>query len=1176
MSTTKRQHNKMIVISNVTAGVLALGVMANSMAAPGTLADSPLFLQSGSVQPNIFFMIDDSGSMNWEHLASKEALASTAHTGTDTYPRTSGTLDFTPDNHGEAMGLCPGFNVMAYNPTVSYTPWWGEDSAGVTYANQTWPNARTNPYNTGTADLTNHYYMVWNDADGDGLFDDGECPVIAVGHDLVDTVAECRGLGTTVCVAVDDLSSAEKTNYANWYSYYRKREYVAKRALSQIISESTSRAGLATINSQNDNSLTGDNADIFSLIADVDDITTPVNATAATNKEDLLESLFRIDSRHGTPLRLALERVGKYYDAADNIWSDEPILSAANGGECQQNFSILMSDGQWNGGNPSPGNTDTDGAGPFDGGDYADTYSNTLADVAMKYYETDLSTLADKVPVIAGTDNNNAQHMVTYTVAFGINGELEADELPGEINFTGWGDEPTANSPETIDDMRHAAFNGRGQFLSAKDPQNLIDSLGQYIADIQARTGTAAAVSFNSTSLQAGTRIFQATFNSSRWSGDLLAKDIIIDAGTGVATISGTAWTASSGTEPAATGGIDGMTPASRQLITYDSTTGNGITFDWSSLNAAQKNDLRTDSSGSIDTEASGLARLAYIRGERSCEVSGPSACSHPSGTETVTDSSSFSSKSLRQRDSALGDIVHSSPFFVGPPSTPYPDSIEPTAPYSTFAIANSTRAGMTYFGSNDGMLHALDANGAEVFAYIPGSLFSTTADEGLHYLSDPTYVHRYYVDLSPTVQDAYIDVGGGTPVWSTILVGALRGGGKGLFAMDITDPSALASNAENKVLWEFTNTDLGYTFSDIRIGKMNNGKWAAVFGNGYNNDPNGDGHAKLFILYLDGTNSSTPIIIDTGAGSLDTTSQDCDNALSDCNGLATPKLVDLNGNGTIDRIYAGDLHGNMWAFNVSDTNTTNWVSAYSPNPLFQACTATPCTSGNRQPITVEPDIEIHPYQSSISTAPNLLVFFGTGQYLTQADIGNTQQQSFYGVWDSNAGNLERDTLVSQSITTTSDATLGNVRTISQNAVPYSGTEKGWVIDLPVSGERSVTNPLAFGSIVFFNTVIPTTSSSNMCSVGGSGWLMAVDLLTGGMPAFIPIDVNNDGVFDSNDQLASVTVVGTESNGVPAESRFISNKRVTADSTGAINIDNIQPGPPKVPARMSWSELDAP
>ncbi|GMQ87075.1 MAG: PilC/PilY family type IV pilus protein [Gammaproteobacteria bacterium] len=1172
MSTTKQQHSKLIVISNTTAGVLALGLMANTMAAPGTLATSPLFLQSGAVQPNIFFMIDDSGSMDWENLPSTGARNSNAHPG----PISSGNLLFTPGVHNEAMALCPGFNVMAYNPAVTYTPWWGKDNAvpGVVYANQVWPNARINPYlaGGGTTNLTNHYYMTWNDANGDGEFQDGECPVVNVAHGGVNTVGECQALGPAICVAVQDLSNAEKTNYANWYSYYRKREYVVKRALSQIISESTARAGLATINGHGDhNSLTGNASDIFSLIADIDDITTPVDAAAVTNKEGLLKSLFRINSQHGTPLRQALEKVGKYYQGTQLSWGPSPIQSAADGGECQQNFTIVMSDGQWNGGDPAVENADGDGSSAFDGGLYADGFNHTLADVAMKYYETDLSALADRVPTITGVDENNAQHMVTYTVGFGVNGTLNPDQLPGEVNFTGW-PQPSANAATTIDDMRHAAFNGRGQFLSAKNPQDLITSLGKYISDIQARTGTAAAVSFNSTSLQAGTRVFQAVFNSSRWSGDLLAKDIVTDPLTGITTISSTAWKASDD--------IDSRIPASRQLISYDSVAKSGINFDWASLTDAQKNDLRTDGSGNIDTEASGMARLGYIRGERNCEISAAGTCRYPSaGTDTA--GQVFSSKSLRQRASALGDVVHSSPFFVGPPATPYPDSIEPTAPYSTFAIANNTRSGMTYFGANDGMLHALDVNGAEVFAYIPASLFSTTAGEGLHYLSDPTYVHRYYVDLSPTVQDAYIDVGG-AKAWRSVLVGALRGGGKGLFAIDVTNPTALANGAAGNILWEFTNNDLGYTFSDIRIGKMNNGKWAAVFGNGYNNDPNGDGRAKLFILYLDGSNSGSPIIIDTGAGSLDAISKDCGNANSDCNGLATPKLVDLNGNGTIDRIYAGDLFGNLWAFNVSDkTNTANWVSAYDPAPLFQACSATPCNSGNRQPIMVEPDVKLHPTQSSNSTAPNLLVFFGTGQYLIQSDNANKQQQSFYGVWDSNTGNLDRTSLVSQAITTTFDAALGNVRTITENPVAYSGNVKGWLIDFPtvgaaLTGERSVTDPLAFGSTVLFNTVIPMSSNSNMCSVGGSGWRMAVDLLTGGAPVFVPIDVDNNGVFDSNDKLNGTIVVGTESGGVPAGSRLISNKRLTADSTGAITIENVQPGLLRPAARMSWSELDAP
>jgi len=176
-------------------------------------------------------------------------------------------------------------------------------------------------------------------------------------------------------------------------------------------------------------------------------------------------------------------------------------------------------------------------------------------------------------------------------------------------------------------------------------------------------------------------------------------------------------------------------------------------------------------------------------------------------------------------------------------------------------------------------------------------------------------------------------------------------------------------------------------------------------------------------------------------------------------------------------------------------------------------------------------------------------------------------------VWDAGVGDIDRNALQQQVLTTTTAASPDDVRLATSNPVDYSTTGKGWYIDLDISGERSVTSPLAFGSIVFFNTVIPTAVSSDMCSVGGSGWLMAVDLLTGGQPSFIPIDVNNDGVFDMSDRVGGDTVVGTRSQGVPAESRFISNKRVTADSTGSIQIQNIQPKAPRPPSRMSWSEL---
>lgn len=1129
----------------VLAGLLS-SVSGTLCAAPGTIANTPLFL-SNSTQPNIFFMIDDSGSMDWEVLLSNGALD--AHAGAPN----SGNLDFGADNTSEIRELCHGYNVLAYNPSQTYTPWQGVDSNGNAYPNMTLAAARTNPWYTGTTSLTAHYYFTWND-DGDGVYEDGECPVPSnYGTSL--SSSECAG--STGCVPVSTLSAAQQTNYANWYSYYRKREYVMKRALSSVINKSSSRAGLATINGNDSNSLDGDSNSIFSPVRDVDDISTPVDSTAAANKASLLRSLFLINSSSGTPLRRGLERVGQYYENLNpNGWGSTPILPADLGGECQQNFAVLMSDGFWNGYSPSVGDTDSDGNTLFDGGVYADknSASNTLADVAMDFYERDLAPgLTDNVRIIQGVDENEQQHMVTYTVAFGVNGTLDSSPLPTESGFPGW-PTPTADAQTTVDDMWHAAFNGRGKFLSAGDPKQLVDSLNAAIADIQDRTGTAAAVSFNSTSLQTDTKLLKAEFNSDRWSGDLVAYNILNNSALG-----SIAWRASTD--------LNSRTASSRTIVTYNGT--DGVEFTWDSLTTAQQNDLRTDSTGTLGNVVAGKARLDYIRGDNRCEAnsSSASACLYTDGTDT------YSSKTLRERNGKLGDIVHSSPTYVGPPNTRYPDDIAST-PYRDFVAAQAGRAAMTYVGSNDGMLHAFNDSGVEVFAYVPSVLFSTAQGDGLHHLTESGYVHRYYVDLSATVADAFVDLtSSGTASWHSVLVGGLRGGGKGVFAIDVTDPSALstATGAAGKVLWEFTHDDLGYTFSDIRIAKLNNGKWAAIFGNGYNNDPAGDGKSKVFIVYLDGSNVNSPIILETGAGSI--ANGDCSDASSDCNGMSTPAIVDINGDGAVDRIYAGDLHGKMWAFDVKSSNASNWKSAYgvSPayTPLFQACSGAPCTTANRQPITTKPSVARHPYKRDAATWANLMVFFGTGQFLTTTDNTSADTQSFYGVWDANTGNLSRDNLVRQTITDTFTGGY-QVRTISDNPVDYS-VKKGWKIDFPTLKERSVTSPQAYGQLVFFNTMIPSTSA---CADGGYGWLMAVDMINGGKPGFQPIDVNGDGVFDLSDQVGSDFAVGTKTSGIPTESRFISDKRVTANSDGSVNFQNIQHSGARPAERMSWTGLE--
>ncbi|MGD8573251.1 MAG: PilC/PilY family type IV pilus protein, partial [Gammaproteobacteria bacterium] len=868
----------------------------------------------------------------------------------------------------------------------------------------------------------------------------------------------------------------------------------------------------------------------------------PVDATAQSNKSALLKNVFNINSSGGTPLRNGLKNVGEYF--AGNLsddWGASPILPEDQGGQCQKNFAIVMSDGFWNGSSPSVGNTDK-GNGPWDGGSYEDNNSNTLADVAMKYYETDLSNLADKVSKIPGIDENEAQHLVTYTVAFGVNGTLDANP-PNSTDAFSW-PKPEADTATTIDDMRHAAWNGRGKFLSAGDPQQLISSLNNAIRDIDSRSGSSASAALNTTSLESDSMIFMASYDSVGWRGNLTALKITPDGDV----ISPPLWEA--GTKLNDIDSDDLLT--TRKIYTYD---GSAIkAFNSANVTTLQEADLLTGKpDGETDSDYLGRV-IKFIYGDH-------------------TDEKGNSGKQFfrNRADQRLGDIVHSSPVYVGIPNTPYPDAMEGTdSLYSSFISDQSKRDGIIFVGSNDGMLHGFNAeDGTEQFAYIPNLLFSSNTDEGLHALADPVYEHNYYIDLTPSVADVYIG-----DAWKTLVLGGLRGGGKGIFALDVTDvdnPDASATERTPKVQFEYTHDDLGYTFSEIQIAKMNNGKWAAVFGNGYNNT--GDGKAKLFIVYLDNSGSK---IIDTGKGSI--TNSDCLDAASDCNGLSTPALADLNGDGMTDRIYAGDLHGNMWTFNVSSDTTSNWDLAYDDNnPLFVACRSetSPCPGADRQPITSKPALARHPTQRSAATFANIMVMFGTGQFLTSEDISDTTEQSVYGVWDRNDSNQRRANLIEQTVT--NDTTAGGIdfRVTTDVDVTYAAgdtTDYGWFFDLPDSKERVVVNPVSYGNLLFINTMIP--ESAELCdSAGGQGWLMAVDIFNGGEPNFAPMDINGDGLFSELDGKNDLFAVGSHVDGIPTESKFVSDKRITVDSEKNVNVDSVQGIPPGAASRMSWTSM---
>jgi Tfp pilus tip-associated adhesin PilY1 len=526
-----------------------------------------------------------------------------------------------------------------------------------------------------------------------------------------------------------------------------------------------------------------------------------------------------------------------------------------------------------------------------------------------------------------------------------------------------------------------------------------------------------------------------------------------------------------------------------------------------------------------------GKARLEYLRGDRSNE-----------------DDKGYK---FRKRESLLGDIVDSQVIQVGqldlkwPAGSGFPSGGDA---YSSFVNDNKLRREVLYVGSNDGMLHAFDANtGEELLAYLPGNLFTNKSSEGYHYLTDPDYGHRFYVNATPTVSDAFIKSHAvAAKSWRTVLVSGEGAGGRGVFALDVTDPGDFKeSKAQKLVLWEFTDQDdpqMGRTLARPTVALLPNGRWAAIFGNGYENRDT-TGLAVLFIVFLDGGldgkwdewEDYVKIQIH-GIGDV-----------KNRNGLSTPAVVDTDGDRIADRVYAGDIHANLWLFDLSDKNPKKW----RPHRLYDTM--------RQQPITVRPEVIRHPGAPTKGNEPNTLVYFGTGQYLVAGDNTTTNRQSFYGVWDRGDTDLLPSDLVKQKFLTSSK-TNGRVidpnlwQTLKEN---YKGVNKGdrygWYLDLPEKGERVVTDARARGELIWFNTLVP--NDPKPCSTGGSGWMMSLNALTGGSPKEPVFDFDGDGKITVADDSATVPGVGTigyagtkyqGSGGVPAASTLIGNLRVTA------------------------------
>jgi len=461
----------------------------------------------------------------------------------------------------------------------------------------------------------------------------------------------------------------------------------------------------------------------------------------------------------------------------------------------------------------------------------------------------------------------------------------------------------------------------------------------------------------------------------------------------------------------------------------------------------------------------------------------------------------------------------------------------------------------MIYVGADDGMLHGFDAGtGNEVFGYVPHDVINN-----LPALADPTYAHRFYVDQTPYVGDAFFCFGPNGCSWKTVLIGTTGAGGQGVFALDVTTPKNLESGAgaaTNNVLWDLDgqgpgnpngDQDLGFPIGRPMVARLNDGSWAAIFGNGYLST---NGCAVLFVVRLD---SGAITRIGTGGGAGGTSCVSTNPNLS--NGLGPVTLFDIDGNGTTDYVYAGDLQGNLWKFDFTGATPSSWKVGLGGSPLFTAPPGISCVpaknstaSNTCQTITSAP--ALGPPLTGLS---GTMVYFGTGRIFAIGDASTTTPQAFYAILDQNnpvSGGVGQ--LVLQ---TTAD--IGTTRTVSNN--PVAPPSLGWYMNLPDLGERVTISPVLVGGYVVFATDVPSASS---CTSGGTGWIMAVSANTapGGQSSFFASTPNVNGVQSTVGVAEGISVLSS-SNGP------------TLLVGGTQGIQKIQANPNVPKGRISWHEL---
>ncbi len=910
----------------------------------------------------------------------------------------------------------------------------------------------------------------------------------------------------------------EMQNYANWFAYYRTRIQAVKTVTSLVFKELDDkyRVGFHTLSNSPKTSF-----------VDVGDFT-PAQKTAWFGQ--LFGVTIKLNQE--TPNLDAITRIGDYYvngGSTELSGATDPIVLS-----CQKNWHMLFTDGLTNQQKlptTTVGNLDKTipvlpetvlGLKPGD--PWPPLYrenptvtSDSASDYITHYWVTDLRTSggasANNVPV-SDRDPASWQHVNFAAMSLGTEGKLPAgnQSITEDQLRTGtvvWPQPyPNVYKPDEsgVDDLWHAAINGRGRFVNAQSADELKLGMGQILQDITNQAGARSGVAFENVNLSSGNKFVYRVRFEPGWGGSLTKVEVDPKTGNEVQEI----WRAADQLTSqllVVPGVRDTPWFTDRKIVTMDS-TGKPVPFLWGNLSGTQQ--------GSLSAKATqAQAILEFLRGNRTNE-----------GTKIGQ---------FRVRASPLGDIVNSQAVYVGAPKAPYLDANDPG--YAAFKATNAARAGRVYVGANDGMLHAFDdTTGNEAWAYIPLGVYraGSTGLGALSYQDGalPAFAHHYYVDATPKIVD--VDFGAGSGDWRTLLVGGLGKGGHSYFGIDVTSPADFTDEnaVAKKVVWEFSDPDMGYSYGKPVITKTHNSKWGnkwvVLIPSGYNN---ATGEGKVF--FVDAATGTLLKTMSTGAGSATTPS-----------GLAHISGYTLDyRNQMTEQIYAGDVLGNFWRFDIADPNDAKWS-------VTQVATLTD-PGGTAQPVTTPPQIEI-----DIQNGVDRWVFVGTGKLYHESDLANTQTQSLYAI---------RDGTATVPKTFNKPLTRADLEETPDANGLAGKPDNGWFDDLP-PGQRIVVPPQAALSVVAY---AGTSPQDDPCLTGQPATVYAREFARGN--SLITDDAGNivESVY-SPEGGVGLELLALDNGGSDVPTIVVG---LTLGTTGKLKPINVQPPAYFTAHRMSWRLL---